>query len=100
MFDREIRLTKDTWRLELHRREEVRVLARRILPLSRHREKIRKICLILNERSERWEIMRLKVEELRRSIEEETSKSIAMAEIEYKARHMEPVPEGSSASLV
>lgn len=98
--NKEIQLTKDTRRLEIHRREEVRVLARRILPLSRHREKIRKMCLMLDERSERWERMGPKVEEERKSIEEETGRSITRAEIEYKARHRDSAPAGSSASLV
>jgi hypothetical protein len=98
--NKEVQLTRDTWRLELHRREEVRVLARRILPLSRHREKIRKICLILDERSEKWEIMGPKIEEERRRFEKETDESITAAEIEYKATHKQSRPAGSSASLV
>jgi len=87
---RQIKLSTDVWNLEIHRREEVRVLARRLLPFSRHREKVMKICLVLDERNERWDAMAPKVEALRRSIREETANTIRRAEIEYKARHGEP----------
>jgi len=84
---RQIKLSTDMWNLEIHRREEVRVLARRLLPFSRHREKVRKMCLVLDERNEGWDAMAPKVEALRRSIREETANTIRRAEIEYKARH-------------
>lgn len=82
----EIRLTKDLWRLDIHRREEVRMLARRLLLLSRHSEKRRKMCLILDENRERWALMAPKVEALRAEIREETKRTIRSAEIEYKAK--------------
>lgn len=65
----------------------MRRLARKLIPFSRHREKVRKMCLMLDERSEEWGIMEPKVEALRRSMKEETVASIKRAEIEYKARH-------------
>jgi len=83
---REIRLTKDSWRLDIHRREEVRVLARRLLPLSRHREKIQKMCLILDEVNELWESMGPRVSALKDATKEQTARTIKRAEIEYKAR--------------
>ena len=83
---KEIRLTRDSWRLDLHRREEVRALARRLLPFSRHLEKIRKMILILDERSESWRRMAPKVAELKVETKEQTRKTINKAEIEYKAK--------------
>ncbi len=85
---REIKLTKDLWRLDIHRREEVRMLARRLLPLSRHSEKRRKMCLILDENREHWALMAPKVEALRAEIREETKRTIMSAEIEYKAKRL------------
>jgi len=85
--DKEIRLTRDMWRLEIHRREEVKTLARQVLPFSLHREKIRKICLLLDEKNEEWSFMAPKIEELRHDIERDTKECILRAEIEYKARH-------------
>lgn len=82
---REIKLTKDSWRLDIHRREEVRLLARRLLPLSHHREKIRKMLLVLDETRESWEAMAPRVEELKAEIKQQTSNTIQAAEIEYKA---------------
>jgi hypothetical protein len=84
--DKEIRLTRDMWRLEIHRREEVRALARRVLPFSLHRDKIRKMCLILDEKNEEWSSMAPKIEELRHDIEQDRKECTLRAEIEYKAR--------------
>jgi len=84
---REVKLTRDSWRLDIHRREEVRRLARQILPLSRHREKIRKMCLILDESNEEWKNMGPKTKALKDAIRDETRRTIQLAEIEYKARH-------------
>lgn len=83
---REITLTKDLWRLDIHRREEVRALARRLLPISRHSEKRRKMFLMLDEASEEWGMMAPKVQRLRDDIRNETVRTISDAEIEYKAR--------------
>lgn len=91
---KEITLTKDSWRLDIHRREEVRVLARKVLPLSRHHEKIRKMCLVLDEANEAWEKMGPKVKELKAEIKEQTRRMIAQAEIEYKARLLMAEREG------
>jgi hypothetical protein len=84
---REIRLTRDSWRLDIHRREEVRALARRLMPLSRHREKILKMFLVLDESNEEWKSMGPKVRALKDEIAEHTRDTIRFAEIEYKARH-------------
>jgi hypothetical protein len=96
--DKEIRLTMDMWRLEIHRREEVRALARQVLPFSLHREKIRKMCLILDEKNEEWSSMAPKIEELRHDIEQDTKNCISRAEIEYKARHPGSANEAGSSA--
>lgn len=83
---RQIRLTKDVWRLDIHRREEVRMLARRLLPLSHHQEKIRRMCLVLDEGNEDWVTMGPKIQEMREETREETIRTIKAAEIDYKAR--------------
>jgi hypothetical protein len=95
---KEIHLTKDLWRLDIHRREEVRALARKLLPLSHHREKIQKMCLILDEINESWEKMSPKVSTLKLEIKQQTALTINRAKIEYKARHPGAViGAGSSA---
>jgi hypothetical protein len=45
---RQITLKKDTWALKMNRKEEVKALARVILPFSRHSEKMRRMCLVLD----------------------------------------------------
>ncbi len=85
---KEITLKMDSWRLDIHRREEVRVLARRLLPLSRHREKIQRMCLILDEANEPWKNMGPKVTALKDETKEQTARTIRRAEIEYKARQL------------
>ncbi|HEV2137767.1 MAG TPA: LAGLIDADG family homing endonuclease [Nitrososphaerales archaeon] len=84
---KEIKLKKDSWRLDIHRREEVRMLARRLLPLSRHREKMQRMCLVLDEVNELWESMGLRVAAIKNETKEQTGRTIKRAEIEYKARH-------------
>lgn len=87
---RQITLTKDTWALVINSKEEVMRLARMILPLSRHREKISRMCLVLDEKNEGWAIMAPKIDALRRDVKADTVKTINRAEIEYKARHARP----------
>src|SRR5271157_226824 len=91
---REITLTKDLWRMDIHRREEVRALARKLLPISRHSEKRRKMFLILDEASEEWGTMGPKVQRLRDEIRNETARTISDAEIEYKAKGTREVNGG------
>src|SRR5438309_10788225 len=76
---RQIKLSTDMWNLEIHRRGEARVLARRLLPFSRHREQVRQMCLVLDERNEGWDAMAPKVEALRRSMRDATANAIRRA---------------------
>jgi hypothetical protein len=94
---KKITLTKDSWCLDIHRREEVRALARKLLPLSRHREKIRRMCLILDEVNEAWEKTGPKVDALKHEIKTQTEGVIERAEIEYKTRLLMAEKGGSSA---
>ena len=87
---RAITLTDDTWTLVMKRKEDVKRLARNVLPYSRHQEKIAKMELILDAHNEDWAEMGPKFERLRQQIRLETNEVISRAEIEYKARHKEP----------
>jgi len=86
---RNVKLRRDLWALRLYRRDEVRSFAGRIILISRHREKVRKMHLILKEGNEEWGILGPDVEALRQGIRNETIESVRKAEVEYKARHPE-----------
>ena len=87
---RAITLTDDTWTLVIKRKDDVKRLARCVLPYSKHQEKIAKMKLILDTRSE-WAEIGPEFERLRRQIRLETNEAIMKAEIEYKARLKEPI---------
>ncbi len=88
----EVRLGMDVWTLTIVRKSEVRRLARKLLLLSRHREKIARMCLILDERNDGWAVLVPKIERLRSSTKEETVEMIRRAKIEYKIPHREAHP--------
>ena len=91
---RAITLTDDTWTLVMKRKDDVKRLARKVLPYSKHQEKIAKMELILDPSNEHWAEMGPKFERLRQQIRFETNETILRAEIEYKARHEEPTLGG------
>ncbi len=86
---REIQLTKDTWVLTIARAGEVRRLARELLGLSRHEEKIQRMNLILDEGNDEWMTAAPRLDRLRRHVRADTFETIQRAEIEYKIRHRE-----------
>lgn len=98
---RQITLSRDMWLLRLQRLEEVSFLATKILPLSRHKEKIEKMQIILNAKTKDWSPIEPLVNDLRSKIKDGVAESIRKAEIEYKARHPgSSVEAGSSARPV
>jgi len=84
-------LTKNTWTLVMKRKEDVKRLAREVMPYSKHKEKISKMRLFLDAKNDDWAQMGPKIDALRTRIRAETAESVSRAEIEYKARHREPV---------
>jgi hypothetical protein len=95
---RRITLSRDIWVLRLQRLEEVSSLAAKILPLSRHKEKIEKMRIILNSKTRDWSLVEPFVTSLRKRIGDGVTESIRKAEIEYKARHPgAAIDAGSSA---
>ena len=82
-----ITLTEDIRTLTMGRKAEVKRLCHQVMPFSRHREKVAKMNLIVDDRNEDWAEMAPKFGELRRIIGLETKATISRAEIEYKARH-------------
>lgn len=95
---RQITLSKDMWILRLQRLDEVSFLAARILPLSRHKEKIEKMQIILNSKIGDWWQVEPFVDTLRRKIRDGVMESIRKAEIEYKARHPGAVVDAGSSA--
>jgi DNA-binding CsgD family transcriptional regulator len=95
---RKITLSRDMWVLRLHRLGEVSFLAAKILPLSRHKEKIEKMRIILDSKTRDWQAVEPLIVSLRSGIRNEVVESIRKAEIEYKARHPgAAIGAGSSA---
>jgi hypothetical protein len=84
---RQIALSRDMWALRLQSLEEVSFLAAKILPFSRHNEKIQKMQIILNSKRSHWPHVEPFVAGLRKRIRDGVVESIRNAEIEYKARH-------------
>jgi len=85
-----ITLTDDVWTLVMKRRNEIKRLARRVLPYSRRQEKVAKMKLFFDVRNDDWAEMGPTIREMRHNTRIETNDAISRAEIEYKARHREP----------
>jgi len=85
---RGVRLTKDFYGVFLDRRDEVVALVEKLLPYTKHKEKIERMTLILEIKDEMyWENVRDRVMALRRKIREERDECMKRAEEEYKRRH-------------
>ena len=95
---REITLSKDMWLLRVQRLAEVSLLASKVLPFSRHREKIEKMQTILSTKTRDWSSIEPTVKNHRKRVKEEVSESIRKAAIEYKARHSGSVVEAGSSA--
>jgi len=87
-------------RLEVRRRNEVRTLAERLLPISRHPEKIAKMKLVLESAELSWARIKPKVQEFKKSVKREVVNFTKSAEIQYNMSHGGTMVKGSSASLV
>lgn len=83
----QITLTMDLWGLRLQRWKEVLTVAAEIVQLSRHREKVEKMKIMLETKNREWTAVELRVKNLRSEIRNEVKISVKTAEIEYKARH-------------
>jgi hypothetical protein len=92
--------SKDTkGRLEVRRRDEVRKLAKKLLTLSRHPEKIAKMKLVLKTAESDWAQMRPRVEEFKKLVKTEVMTFTKFAEIQYNMSRKGTVDKGSSARL-
>lgn len=82
------RYTKDYYGVFLERRDEVVRLAEKLLPYSRHEEKIAWMKLILEVKDEKyWANVKDSVIALREKIDKETEETVKEAEEQYKRRH-------------
>jgi hypothetical protein len=92
--------SKDTkGRLELRRRGEVRRLAKKLLTMSRHPEKIAKMKLVLKMSESDWAQMRPRVEEFKKLVKTEVMSFTKFAEIQYNMSRKVTLGKGSSARL-
>jgi len=86
-------------RLELRRRKEVRALAEKLLPTSRHPEKIAKMGLILESAESTWTRIRPKVHAFKDLVKSEVIDFTTSAEIQYNMSRRGTFSKGSSARL-
>jgi len=86
-------------RLELRRRKEIRALAEKLLPISRHPEKIAKMRLVLESAESTWTRIRPKVRAFKDFVEIEVSDFTTSAEIQYNMSRRGTFGKGSSARL-
>ena len=85
----QLRATKDCFKLTVHRRDEVALLAKKLLPYSRHKEKITKMKLLLQIANEtQWPEVKNKVMAIRRKIKKEVKNCIEEAKQEWHFRHL------------
>jgi len=78
-------------RLEVRRRDEVRTLARTLISLSRHREKIAKMKLVLETEKSSWVDINSKLKAFKQSTATEVTSFARAAEIQYNIRHSRAV---------
>ena len=78
-------------RLEVRRRDEVRTLARILIALSRHREKIAKMKLVLETEESSWADIDPKSKAFKQSVAAEVASFVGAAEIQYNIRHSRAV---------
>ena len=80
--------TRPLYELCVNRRGEVISLIDRILPLSRHREKIEKMKLIVEMKNETsWSTISEKVKSFRRRLKKEVNKCVREAKMLYEYKH-------------
>jgi hypothetical protein len=81
---------KDIYVVHVDRRKEVEDLAQKILPYSKHKEKIEKMKLILKAKGKKyWTEIKDEVLEFREKIKKEVNECVKRAEEEYKRKRRE-----------
>lgn len=82
------RCTKALHELSLNRRKEIISLAKKMLPLSHHKEKIDKIDLMLKLKDKKyWIEVESKIKTLREKIKIEVNECVNQARLEYDCRY-------------
>ena len=66
---------QDIFELTLNRKEEIISLINKLLPLSKHNEKVRKMNLILENKNKKWSEIQEKWAKLRNEIKKELLKN-------------------------
>lgn len=85
----QLRATKDCFKLTIYRRDEVALLAKKLLPYSQHKEKIIKMKLLTQIANEtQWPKIKNKVIAIKRKINAEVKDCIKEAEQEWHTRHL------------
>ncbi|MCK4635048.1 MAG: hypothetical protein KAT37_04190 [Candidatus Aenigmarchaeota archaeon] len=74
------RYNKDIYDLTLYQKEDLIFLIKRLLPLSRHSEKIRKMNFILKNKNKNWNEIEHEWKNLRKEIERELLKNLNLQE--------------------
>jgi hypothetical protein len=81
------RFNQDIFNLTINRKREILSLANKLLPLSKHSEKIRKMNFILKNKNKKWDEIQEEWIKLRNEIKKELLKNQIRRSLDYKANY-------------